>query len=160
MTFLLSDKCFLFGSQILDPQDVGVLIVNDKCLKAIVTNEIESGLIEFINLVDPVDCDQWIGPCLAKEVNLVLIEGNPILIGEFQCFYFILFYFFPFCSRFIYVLDVALYLVLAFVVSDGFKGLFEDGFLDVITSEFLMLEVVLLFSPSFSLVLFSTLSTM
>jgi len=43
--------------QILDPQDGRVLIVNDQCLKPIMTNDIELDLIEFINLVELVYYD-------------------------------------------------------------------------------------------------------
>jgi len=41
----------------LDPQDGRILIVNCQRLKPVVTNKIESGLIESINLVDPVYYD-------------------------------------------------------------------------------------------------------
>ena len=40
--------------QILDLQDGRVLMVNGQRLKPIVTNELALGLIESINLVDPV----------------------------------------------------------------------------------------------------------
>ena len=40
--------------QILDPQDGRVLMFNSQLLKPIVTNELAPGLIESINLVDPV----------------------------------------------------------------------------------------------------------
>ena len=43
--------------KILDPQDGLIFTVNGQRLKLIVTNEIELGLIESINLVDPVYCD-------------------------------------------------------------------------------------------------------
>jgi len=40
--------------QILDPQDGRVLVVNGQHWKLVVTNEIAPGLIESINLVDPI----------------------------------------------------------------------------------------------------------
>jgi len=43
--------------KILDPQDGCILTVNGQHLKLVVTNEIEPGLIESINLVDPVYYD-------------------------------------------------------------------------------------------------------
>ena len=43
--------------QILDPQDGRVLMVNGQRLKPVVTNELTPGLIESLNLVDPVYYD-------------------------------------------------------------------------------------------------------
>ena len=43
--------------KILDPQDGRILTVNGQWLKAVVTNEIQPGLIGSINLVDPVYYD-------------------------------------------------------------------------------------------------------
>jgi len=43
--------------QIMDPQDGRVLMVNGQCLKPVVTHDIDPGLIESINLVDPVYYD-------------------------------------------------------------------------------------------------------
>jgi len=40
--------------QILNPQDGRVLMVNDQRLKLVVTNEIAPGLIDSINLVNPI----------------------------------------------------------------------------------------------------------
>jgi len=39
--------------QIMDPQDRRVLMVNGQRLKSVMTYDINPGLIEFINLVDP-----------------------------------------------------------------------------------------------------------
>ena len=67
-----------------------------------------------------------------------LLGGNPIFLAEFESFYFI-YYFFSFCPMSICVLVVVLHLVLGFVVSDGFKILFGNGSLGMISSAFLML---------------------
>ena len=45
-------------------------MVNDQHLKPVVTYGVEPGLIESINLVDPVYYDYWVGPCLAKDIKL------------------------------------------------------------------------------------------
>ena len=51
-------QVFPFGVvQILDPQDGRVLMVNCQRLKPVVTHDLDPGLIESINLVDPVYCD-------------------------------------------------------------------------------------------------------
>ena len=41
----------------MDPQDGRVLMVNGQHLKSVVTHDIDPGLIESINLVDPVYYD-------------------------------------------------------------------------------------------------------
>jgi len=43
--------------EILDPQDGHILTINGQRFKRVVTDEIEPGLIESVNLVDPVYCD-------------------------------------------------------------------------------------------------------
>jgi len=43
--------------QIIDPQDGRVLVVNSQRLKPVVTYDVDPGLIESINLVDPVYYD-------------------------------------------------------------------------------------------------------
>ena len=43
--------------QILDPQDGRILMVNGQRLKLVVTHDINPGLIESINLVNPVYYD-------------------------------------------------------------------------------------------------------
>lgn len=48
-------QVFPFGvAKFLDPQDDRVLTVDDQCLKPVVTNKIDHGLIDSINLVGPV----------------------------------------------------------------------------------------------------------
>ena len=41
----------------MDPKDGRVLMVNDQRLKHVVTHDLDPGLIESINLVNPVYCD-------------------------------------------------------------------------------------------------------
>ena len=55
---LVVQQVFPCGTiKILDPQDGRILTVNGQWLKAVVTNEIQPGLIGSINLVDPVYYD-------------------------------------------------------------------------------------------------------
>jgi len=51
-------QVFPFGAvQIMDPQDGRVFMVNGQLLKPVVSHNIDPGLIESINLVDPVYYD-------------------------------------------------------------------------------------------------------
>ena len=54
----------------MNPQDGQVVMVNGERLKAVMTHNIEFGLIDCLNLVDPVYHDWWVGPCLAKDIKL------------------------------------------------------------------------------------------
>jgi len=39
-------------------------------LKLVVTSEIKLGLIEYINIVNPIYYDYWIGPLLVENIKL------------------------------------------------------------------------------------------
>ena len=55
---LVVQQAFPYAAiKILDPQDDRILTVKNQCLKPIMTNEIELGIIESINLVDSVYYD-------------------------------------------------------------------------------------------------------
>jgi len=56
-TFVVQQVFLSEVVQILDPQDSQVLMVNDQCLKLVVTNDIGPSLIESFNLVDPIYYD-------------------------------------------------------------------------------------------------------
>ena len=45
-------------------------MVNGERSKPMVTHDIESGLIDYVNLVDPVHYDYWVGPCLVEDTKL------------------------------------------------------------------------------------------
>ena len=56
--------------QIMDPQDRRVLMVNGQRLKSVMTYDINPGLIEFINLVDPSYYDQQVRTYLTEDTKL------------------------------------------------------------------------------------------
>ena len=87
-------------------------MVNDQHLKPVVTYDIDPGLIEFTNLIDPIYYDQWMGPYLAEHIRLSAYWGaNPIFLGEFESFVFYFLFFIKVC---LCVLGVILQMVFGF----------------------------------------------